>query len=180
MSRIGKVPVKIPSGVNITVEKNHVTVKGPKGELQYTFDPKITATLEDGQLNVTRSSDDKSERALHGLTRALIQNMVTGVTVGCEKRLEIIGVGYRALVSGKKITLSLGFSHPVEMVADDGISLDMDKDTKQVIISGADKQKVGAFAAKIRSLRKPEPYKGKGVRYVGEYVRRKAGKTASK
>ena len=180
MSRIGKWPVQIPSGVDVTVEGSTVTVKGPKGELASSFDPRITIKKEESEIVVTRNSDEKEEKALHGLTRSLIQNMVTGVTEGFEKRLEVIGVGYRAQASGSKLNLSLGFSHPVEMVADDGLKVEVDGETKHIVISGADKQKVGAFAAKVRSLRKPEPYKGKGVRYVGEHVRRKAGKTASK
>ncbi len=180
MSRIGKWPVKIPSGVEVTVDGSSVVVKGPKGELASTFDPRITIKHEEGEIVVTRNSDEKEEKALHGLTRSLIQNMVTGVTEGFQKRLEVIGVGYRAQASGNKLNLSLGFSHPVEMIADDGLQVEVDGETKHIVVSGADKQKVGAFAAKVRSLRKPEPYKGKGVRYVGEYVRRKAGKTASK
>ncbi len=180
MSRIGKWPVQIPSGVDVTIDGTKITVKGPKGGLNLAISPRVTVKKEGTEIVVTRASDQQQDRALHGLTRSLIQNMVTGVTDGFEKRLEIIGVGYRAQVSGNKLNLNLGFSHPVEMTADEGLSLDIDKDTKHVIISGADKQKVGAFAAKVRSLRKPEPYKGKGIRYVGEYVRRKAGKTAAK
>lgn len=180
MSRVGKQPVTIPSGVEVSFHGNTITVKGKKGELSFSFDERITVKIEENEVIVTRSSDEKEDRALHGLTRAYIQNMVTGVTDGFEKKLEIIGVGYRAQANGKKIDLSLGFSHPVEMHAPEGVSIDVDKETKYVVVSGIDKQKVGQFAAEIRSLRKPEPYKGKGVRYVGEYVARKAGKTAAK
>ncbi len=180
MSRIGKWPVEIPNGVDVTIDGTHVTVKGSKDTLAFRFHSRMIIKSEDGKIIVTRASDEKEDRALHGLTRSLIQNMVTGVTTGFQKRLEVIGVGYRAQVNGNTLNLSLGFSHPVEMVADAGLTLEIDKDTKHVVISGADKQKVGEFAAQVRSLRKPEPYKGKGVRYVGEHVRRKAGKTASK
>ncbi len=180
MSRIGKLPVEIPSGVEITLKDNLITVKGKKGELTYTFSSLINVEVQEKQIVITRNSDIQEERALHGLTRSLIQNMVTGVSDGFEKRLEIQGVGYKAQATGKKITLNLGFSHPVEMDAPDGVSVDLDKETKEVVVSGSDKQKVGQFAAEIRAHRKPEPYKGKGVRYVSEYVRRKAGKTAAK
>lgn len=180
MSRIGKWPVQIPSGVEVTIESSVITVKGPKGSLSLTVHPRITIKKEDNEVVVTRSTDEKEDKSLHGLTRSLIQNMVTGVTTGFQKRLEVIGVGYRAQVNGNKLNLSLGFSHPVEMEALPGLSLEIDKDTKHIVISGADKQQVGEFAAKVRSLRKPEPYKGKGIRYAGEHVRRKAGKTAAK
>lgn len=181
MSRVGKQPVKIPSGVDVTLNNNVVTVKGSKGELTFTFDERLTVKIEENELTVSRSTDEKEDRSLHGLTRSCIQNMVTGVSEGFTKELEIIGVGYRATANGAKIDLSLGFSHPVEMKAPEGVKVEMDKDRKNtVVISGYDKQKVGQFAAEIRSLRKPEPYKGKGIRYVGEYVIRKAGKSASK
>lgn len=180
MSRIGRQIIKIPTGVTVTLEGRHIKVKGAKGELELTVSPSISVLQEDGALKIKRQSDEPEDRSLHGLTRALISNMVTGVSEGFEKRLEIIGVGYRAQVSGKKITLSLGFSHPIDFEAPEGVTLDMDKEQKNVIvISGIDKQKVGQVAAKIRSFRPPEPYKGKGVRYVGEYVARKAGKAAA-
>lgn len=181
MSRIGKQPVQIPSGVEITLDGSHVIVKGKKGELSFSFDPRIIIKKEGDEIIITRSTDEKEERALHGLTRSCIQNMVTGVSEGFTKELEIIGVGYRATANGGKIDLSLGFSHPVEMKAPEGVKVEMHKEKKNtIVVSGYDKQKVGQFAAEIRSLRKPEPYKGKGVRYVGEYVIRKAGKSAAK
>lgn len=181
MSRIGKLPIAIPSNVEVTLDDNSVTVKGPKGELTQTINENISLSLEDGTLTVCRPNDEKTTRALHGLTRALVANMVQGVTDGFEKKLEILGVGYRFTVQGDTVNLSLGFSHPVEMKAPTGVSVEPDADNKQVlVIKGIDKQAVGQFAAEIRRLRKPEPYKGKGIRYLGEYVRRKAGKSASK
>ena len=180
MSRIGKLPVKIPSGVEVTISGNNITVKGKKGELSLSFHDAVDVTQKDGEIIVTRKDDTKESRSLHGLTRSLIQNMVTGVSEGFEKRLEIIGVGYRAQASGSKVDLSLGFSHPVVMNAPEGVMVELDKETKHLVVSGIDKQKVGQFAAEIRALRKPEPYKGKGIRYVGEYVIRKAGKSAAK
>jgi large subunit ribosomal protein L6 len=180
MSRIGKQIIKVPEGVQVTVNGNTIKVKGPKGELTYDFSPTIQVVLKDNQIQVKRSSDEPNERSLHGLTRALINNMIIGVSIGFEKRLEIIGVGYRAQVSGRKITLNLGFSHPVELEAPEGISVEMNKEQKNIIIvSGFDRQAVGQFAANIRSFRLPEPYKGKGIRYVDEYVPRKAGKAAA-
>jgi len=182
MSRIGKNPVKIPSGV--TVEKkdvNTVFVKGPKGELSAAFSPLIKIALADGSVVCTRTSEGKQARSLHGLTRTLIFNMVEGVSNGYQKKLEIIGVGYRAAVSGTKIVLNLGHSHPIDFPVPKGIKIEIDKDKKNIlIISGIDKQLIGETAAKIRSLRKPEPYKGKGIRYLGEHVVRKAGKAAVK
>jgi len=181
MSLIGKRPITVPDGVEVTISDRHVKVKGPKGELEYTFLPLVEALQEDNHIVVKRKNDDKESRSAHGLTRALINNMVIGVTKGFEKRLEIIGVGYRAQVSGKKITLNLGFSHPINFTAPEGITIEMDKESKNVIvISGIDKQLVGEAAAQIRQYRPPEPYKGKGVRYVDEYVHRKAGKAAVK
>lgn len=181
MSRIGKLPITVPDGVEVQLEGQTIRVKGKKGELSFTFQDSVLVTQEGNQLIVKRKDDSPQSRAFHGLTRALLQNMVTGVSQGFEKRLEIIGVGYRAQISGKKLTLSLGFSHPVELQAPEGIEMEMDKEAKNtLIIRGYDKQVVGEFAANIRKFRPPEPYKGKGVRYVGEYVARKAGKTAGK
>lgn len=180
MSRIGKNPVTIPSGVEVKVDTNTILVKGKNGELTFSFDPRMTVKVEENQIVVNRGSDDKEQKALHGLTRSLIQNMVTGVDEGFKKELEITGVGYRAQASGKKVDLTLGFSHPVEMQAPEGVTVELDKETKYLVITGPDKQKVGQFAAEIRKLRPPEPYKGKGIRYVGEYVARKAGKAAAK
>ena len=181
MSRIGKQIIAIPSGVEITLAENTIKVKGSKGELEFTFDPAITVIQGEEGLQVKRSSDDPAVRSLHGLTRALIANMVTGVSVGFQKKLEIIGAGYRAQVAGKKLTLNLGFSHPVELQVPEGLTVEMDPDAKNtLVVSGVDKQLVGQFSANIRGFRPPEPYKGKGIRYVGEYVPRKAGKSASK
>ena len=180
MSRIGKQIIVIPSGVEVTLDGTHVKVKGSKGELEANFDPSITIVKTDAGITIKRNSDDPMVRSLHGLTRALIANMVIGVSVGFEKRLEIIGVGYRAQISGKKLTLSLGFSHPIELIVPEGLTAEMDKEAKNtLVIFGIDKQLVGQFAANVRSFRKPEPYKGKGIRYVDEYVPRKAGKSAA-
>jgi len=181
MSRIGKQIIEIPTGIEVTINGNDVKVKGPKGELEYTFEKEVQVIIEDNEIKVTRNSDDPHVRGLHGLTRALINNMIIGVSKGFEKRLEIIGVGYRAQATGKKITLNLGFSHSIEYDAPEGVTIEMDKDQKNVvIITGISKQAVGQSAAVIRSYRPPEPYKGKGIRYVGEYVPRKAGKAAGK
>lgn len=185
MSRIGKLPVETTDQVSISVSSgNQVTVKGPKGELALQVDPDISVAVEDGVIEVTRPTDQKRHRAMHGLYRALLSNMVTGVTEGYKKELELIGVGYRANLKGNILELNLGFSHPIYFVPPEGINITVN-DAKRgqnfkVIIEGADKQMVGQVAAKIRGLRPPEPYKGKGVRYVGEYVRRKAGKTAGR
>jgi large subunit ribosomal protein L6 len=180
MSRIGKKLIKVPAGVEITINGNKIKVKGPKGELHYEFNPEVTVACSEGVIQVKRLKDEPSDRSLHGLARALISNMITGVTKGFEKRLEIIGVGYRAQPSGKKLTLNLGFSHPIDLPVPEGIHAEMDKELKNVlIISGIDKQAVGQFSANIRSFRPPEPYKGKGIRYTDEYVPRKAGKTAA-
>jgi large subunit ribosomal protein L6 len=176
MSRVGLKPVEIPSGVTLTLNENTVTVKGPKGELTRSFDPEITIKVEDSQVLVERPSDNKNHRALHGTTRSLINNMVEGVTNGFERALELIGVGYRATKSGNKLVISAGYSHPVEIVPEQGIDIEVPSNTK-VIVRGIDKERVGAVAANIRAVRKPEPYKGKGIRYEGEYVRRKEGKT---
>ncbi|RKD25425.1 LSU ribosomal protein L6P [Caminicella sporogenes DSM 14501] len=176
MSRVGRKPITIPEGVQVTVdEKNVVTVKGPKGELKQDINPDITVNINDNVITVERPSDNKMHRALHGLSRALIANMVEGVTKGFEKKLEIVGVGYRASKQGKKLNLTLGFSHPVEMEDPEGITTEVPSQT-EIIVKGIDKQLVGNYAAKIRDLRPPEPYKGKGIRYAGEHIRRKEGK----
>ena len=177
MSRIGRMPVSLPKGVEVKQANGTITVKGPKGQMEMTPHPDMTIVMDEGELRVERPSDHKDHRALHGLTRSLIANMVTGVTEGFSKTLEIIGVGYRADAKGKSITLNLGFSHPIEYQPVDGITLECPNQTT-VVVSGVDKQKVGQTAAEIRAFRPPEPYKGKGIRYQGEHVRRKAGKTA--
>jgi len=179
MSRIGRKPVPVPNGVTVTITGNTISVKGPKGELSRKLHPDMTVALEDGNLNVTRPSDEENHRALHGLTRSLVANMVEGVTQGFKKQLEITGVGYKAEVKPFGLQLALGYSHPVEYRAPAGIKLTAPQPTA-VVIEGADKEKVGQVAAEIRSLRKPEPYKGKGVKYQGEQVRRKAGKAGGK
>ncbi len=175
MSRIGKAPVEIPSGVDVTVNGTTVTVKGPKGSMERTFSDRIKVALEDGQVVVARSTDEPRDRAQHGLVRALIANMVAGVSTGFVKNLSLEGVGYRAAMKGASLELQVGFSHPVLMDPPDGITIEVPEPTK-VNVSGIDKELVGQVAADIRSVRPPEPYKGKGIRYVGEYVRRKAGK----
>lgn len=181
MSRIGKMPVEIPSGVQVTVAGKTVTVKGSKGELSFTHHEYVEVKVEDSQILVEKVSEEGEAPGLHGLTRALLANMVTGVTKGFTKKLEIIGVGYRAQATGSKIVLTVGYSHPVELPAPAGITVTMDEKEKNVvIITGIDKQAVGQFASVVRAVRKPEPYKGKGIRYQGEYVRRKAGKTSKK
>ena len=176
MSRIGKNPIDIPSGVEVKINGNVVEVKGPKGSLQTEFDPVIDIAIEDNQVIVTRPNDNKDIRALHGLYRTLIANNIEGVVNGYEKKLEIIGTGYRAQKQGKKLNLNLGHSHPIELEDPEGIEVEVPNNT-EITVKGIDKQKVGAYAAKIRSFRSPEPYKGKGIRYVGEHVRRKVGKT---
>ncbi|GER67245.1 50S ribosomal protein L6 [Weizmannia acidilactici] len=176
MSRIGKKPVEIPSGVTVNINGNTVTVKGPKGELTRSFSPDIAISVEGNVINVTRPSDSKNHRALHGTTRALLANMVEGVSKGFEKSLELVGVGYRAQKQGKKLVLNVGFSHPVEFEPEEGLEIEVPSNTK-IVVKGASKERVGAFAANIRDVRPPEPYKGKGIRYEGEYVRRKEGKT---
>ncbi len=180
MSRIGKLPVAIPSGVTVTVTPdNVVTVKGPKGQLVKAMSDKINIALEDNAIVVSRDSDVKEKRALHGLTRALVNNMVVGVTQGYQKTLELVGVGYRAQLQGKKLVLNLGYSHPVEIEPVDGIEFETPA-TNKIIVKGIDKEKVGAVAADIRTWRKPEPYKGKGIKYDNEVIRRKEGKTGKK
>lgn len=177
MSRVGSAPVPIPSGVDVKVDGQVVTIKGSKGQLQKTFSEKVTVAVEGDEVVVTRSDDERESRALHGLTRALVNNMVGGVSEGFEKRLELVGVGYRASLKGKALQLLVGFSHPVDIPAPEGIELEVPENT-QIIVRGIDKELVGQVAADIRSVRPPEPYKGKGIRYEGEYVRRKAGKAA--
>jgi large subunit ribosomal protein L6 len=176
MSRIGRQPIPVPSGVDITVEGPTVTVKGPKGTLSHTVAEPISVNREDGQLVVARPDDDRRSRALHGLTRTLVANMVTGVTAGYSKTLEIVGVGYRVQAKGSDLEFALGFSHPVPVKAPEGISFAVESPTR-LRVTGIDKQLVGEVAAKIRKIRKPDPYKGKGVRYQGEVVKRKVGKT---
>ncbi|MEW8994230.1 50S ribosomal protein L6 [Clostridium sp.] len=177
MSRVGRLPIAIPAGVTVTVTPdNVVTVKGPKGELTKAMVSNINIAIEDNQVVVTRPSDIKEHRALHGLTRALINNMVIGVTNGFAKTLQLVGVGYRATAKGKGLTLNLGFSHPVEIDAVDGITFEL-TDANTIVVKGIDKELVGAVAADIRTWRKPEPYKGKGIKYSDEVIRRKEGKT---
>jgi large subunit ribosomal protein L6 len=177
MSRIGKQPIPVPSGVEVTIEPALVKVKGPKGELSERVDRSMQVKQENGEILVARPTDRGEHRALHGLTRSLIANMVEGVTNGFEKRLEIQGVGYRAQLQGRKLVLALGYSHPIEMEAPDGIEFEVPQPTR-VIVRGISKQAVGEVAANIRKQRPPEPYKGKGIRYEGEYVMRKVGKRA--
>ncbi|HZK44978.1 MAG: 50S ribosomal protein L6 [Eubacteriales bacterium] len=177
MSRIGKLPISVPGGVTITVDDgNTVTVKGPKGTLTEKISPDMMIEQDNGVLHVKRPSDDKQHRALHGLTRSLIHNMVVGVTEGFAKNLEIEGVGYRAQLQGSKLVLNMGYSHPVEFEAPEGISFEVPAPNR-ITVKGISKQQVGQMAADIRAVREPEPYKGKGIRYAGEYVRRKEGKT---
>jgi large subunit ribosomal protein L6 len=177
MSRIGRKPIEIPDGVDVELAPGRVTVKGPKGELAQQLSPEMKVERENGTLTVERPTDRGEHRALHGLTRSLIANMVVGVTDGYERRLEIQGVGYRAQLKGKNLELALGFSHPVSVEAPEGIEFEVPQQT-EIIVRGIDKQLVGQVAADIRKRRPPEPYKGKGVRYVGEQVRRKVGKRA--
>ena len=180
MSRIGRMPIAIPAGVTVEVaENNKVTVKGPKGTLVRVLAPEMDITVEGAVVTVARPNDLKRMKSLHGLTRTLINNMVVGVTQGYEKKLEVNGVGYRAQKSGKKLTLSLGFSHPVEMEDPEGIETVMEGQNI-IVVKGIDKEKVGQFAAEIRDKRRPEPYKGKGIKYVDETIRRKVGKTGKK
>ena len=177
MSRIGREAITIPAGVEVKVdENNHITVKGPKGELAYTMPAQMKVEIDAGVLHVTRPDDTKENRSLHGLTRSLVNNMVIGVTHGFEKKLEINGVGYKVEKAGKKITLSLGYSHPVYFEEADGITYEI-PDANTIIVHGIDRQAVGQAAAQIREKRPPEPYLGKGIRYTGEHIRRKAGKT---
>lgn len=177
MSRIGKKPITIPAGVDVKLDGNTVTVKGAKGELTYTFDADITVAVEGSEIIVTRPTDNKEHRALHGLTRTLIANMVTGVSEGYSKTLDINGVGYRAQKQGNNLVMNLGYSHQVIIPEVDGIKIDVPS-ANQIVISGADKQLVGQFAADVRKKRPPEPYKGKGIKYSDEHIRRKEGKAA--
>ena len=179
MSRIGKMPIAIPSGVAIKVEDNLVTVKGPKGELSRKIHKDMIIKQEEAQLTVDRPSDEKEHRSMHGLSRTLINNMVVGVSAGYKKTLEIAGVGYRAAKAGENLNLTLGFSHPVVVEPPEGISFEVPAPNR-IVISGINKEEVGAIAAQIRTLRKPEPYKGKGIKYEGERIRRKAGKAGAK
>ncbi|MEE3381668.1 MAG: 50S ribosomal protein L6 [Succiniclasticum sp.] len=179
MSRIGKKPITVPAGVTVKVEDNVVSVKGPKGELQRRIHNAMKVTLDNGVITVERPDDEKESRSLHGLSRTLINNMIEGVTHGFSKSLEIQGVGYRAAKQGKNINFTLGFSHPVVMEPPAGITFDVPQPNK-IVVSGPDKEQVGAVAAEIRNLRPPEPYKGKGIRYEGEHVRRKVGKAGAK
>ena len=175
MSRIGRLPIPVPSGVDVTIDGRTVTVKGPKGSLSRSLHPDITVSREDANIVVTRPTEQKNHKQLHGLTRTLVNNMVVGVTDGYRKGLEITGVGYRAALSGKKLQLNLGYSHQIEIDPPEGITFEVENPTRLAVV-GIDKELVGQIAAKVRSTRKPEPYKGKGVRYAGEYIRRKAGK----
>ncbi|MEH7180915.1 50S ribosomal protein L6 [Neobacillus vireti] len=176
MSRVGKKPIEIPAGVTVTLNNHTVTVKGPKGELTRSFNPDIEIKIEENIITISRPSDVKEHRALHGTTRAVIANMVEGVSKGFERKLELIGVGYRASKQGSKLVLNVGYSHPVEFEPEAGLEIEVPANTK-ITIKGTDKERVGELAANIRQVRPPEPYKGKGIRYEGEFVRRKEGKT---
>ncbi len=176
MSRIGRLPVTIPQGVTVDINKNSVKIKGPKGELNRDFPPEITIKQEDGRIVASRHSNHRLHRAKHGLTRALLNNMVVGVSQGCTRQLQIEGVGYRAAMKGKNLVLIVGYSHPVVFEPPQGISFEVDKSGRKLVVAGVDKELVGEIAARIRRTRPPEPYKGKGIRYLGERVRRKAGK----
>jgi large subunit ribosomal protein L6 len=175
MSRIGRLPISVPSGVDVTIDGRNVTVTGPKGSLSRALHPDMTLSREDGTLIVTRPTEQKTHKQLHGLTRTLVNNMVIGVTDGYRKGLEITGVGYRAALNGRKLQLNLGYSHPIEIEPPEGIVFEVENPTRLAVV-GIDKELVGQIAAKVRAMRKPEPYKGKGVRYSGEFIRRKAGK----
>lgn len=179
MSRIGKKPIMIPKGVTIDTKGNSIKVKGPKGELESNFDSRLGFEIKDSELIITRPNDTKEIKALHGLSRAIVQNMVNGVTKAYQKTLDIVGVGYRAELKGKNLLLNIGYSHPIYFIPPDGIALQTPTQT-QIIITGIDKQLVGLVASKIRSIRQPEPYKGKGIKYSDEQIIRKAGKTAGK
>ena len=179
MSRIGRAPIVLPAGVEVKVDGQHVTVKGPKGELSMNAAPSIKVEVSEGVVHVSRPDDTKENRSLHGLTRSLVHNMVIGVSEGFKKTLEINGVGYRAALQGGKLVVSAGYSHTVDMEIPAGLKVELPKNT-QIVISGIDKQLVGQFAAEIREIRKPEPYKGKGIKYDYEHIRRKEGKTAKK
>ncbi len=176
MSRVGRAPIAVPAGVDVTVDGSLVTVKGPKGTLENQFHPDMKVNLNDGVITVERPSDQKEHRALHGLTRALLNNMVVGVTAGFQRDLEMVGVGYKAQLQGTKLVIQAGYSHPVERDPGDDLQVEVPAPTK-ISIKGIDKQKVGAFAANVRAVRPPEPYKGKGIKYADEHIRRKVGKT---
>jgi large subunit ribosomal protein L6 len=178
MSRIGKQPVTIPAGVEIKLSGRMVAVKGPKGTLERSFPEEVTFTMDDSEVRVERPADDRRSRAMHGLSRALLANMVTGVSEGYTRELQLVGVGYRAALKGRDLELQVGFSHPVAIEPPDGVTFEVPEPTK-VVVSGIDKERVGQASANIRKVRPPEPYKGKGIRYVGEYVRRKAGKAGA-
>ncbi len=177
MSRIGRMPIVLPAGVDVQIKDTHVKVKGPKGEMEHTFPPGMIIQLEDRVINVQRPSDARMYRALHGMTRALINNMVNGVSTGFERVLEVNGVGYRAEMDGENLMLYVGYSHPVVVKPPQGISFEVDARTRQIKVMGYDKEAVGQMAADIRKIRPPEPYKGKGIKYLEEKIRRKAGKT---
>ena len=177
MSRIGRMPVEVPQGVDVNVKGSHVHVKGPKGQLEHTFPAAMKITLKEGVLTVERPSDERTHRALHGMTRAIINNMVVGVSQGFEKVLQIEGVGYRAELNGKNLVINVGYSHPVEVEPPDGITFDVDTRARLIKVQGYDKAVVGQVAADIRKIRPPEPYKGKGIRYQNERIRQKAGKS---
>ncbi len=179
MSRIGKLPIKIPSGVDCKTEGLAFKVKGPKGQLEHTLHPNMKLEMADGEIRVIRPSDGRTDRSLHGLTRSLINNMVTGVTNGFSKQLNVVGVGYRVELKGKNLVLNLGYSHPIEYPAPQGVEFEVDSKKNTIVVKGIDKQKVGQAAAEIREFRPPEPYKGKGVMYSTERIRRKAGKAAA-
>jgi len=176
VSRIGQLPIVMPSGVEVKIDGNRVAVKGPKGELSRDFHPDMSISKEDGRVIVSRPTDNRIHRSLHGLTRTLIANMVVGVSEGYAKRLEIVGVGYRAGMQGNDLVLQVGYSHPVVITPPEGITITVERGARNITVEGIDKELVGDVAAKIRAVRKPEPYKGKGIRYQGEWVRRKAGK----
>lgn len=179
MSRVGRLPVKLPAGVEAKIDEHLVEVKGPKGKLTKEIHPEMQIAQEDNILYITRPSDEKQHRALHGLTRSLVQNMVDGVEKGFSKSLNLVGVGYRAALQGKKLVLNIGYSHQVEIEPDEGLEIEVPEANK-IVVKGIDKEKVGAMAAQIRSVRRPEPYKGKGIKYENEVVRRKAGKAGIK
>jgi large subunit ribosomal protein L6 len=179
MSRIGRKPITVPSGVDITLDNSVITVKGPKGTLTRELHKDMKVTVENNEITVVRPSDNKTHRSLHGTTRSVVNNMVSGVTEGFAKSLELVGVGYRASKSGDKIVLNVGYSHPVEITPEAGIEFEVPSNTK-IIVRGIDKERVGAYAAKIRSVREPEPYKGKGIKYEGERIIRKEGKAGKK
>jgi large subunit ribosomal protein L6 len=176
MSRIGRLPVVLPKGVEVTIDGSSVSVKGPKGEMQQSFPPSMSIAVNEGVLEVTRATDGRTDRSLHGMTRAMINNMVVGVSTGFERILEVNGVGYRAEIQGNNLVLYVGYSHPVVMEPPQGISFDADMKTRQIKVKGYNKQLVGQVAADIRKVRPPEPYKGKGIKYLEEKIRRKAGK----